>query len=57
MINIVLKEIDYRPTVIQDDGGFTCGFIACLVVKYLLDIDDKDRNLLNAPKSCLFPVT
>ena len=53
MINIVLKEIDYRPTVIQDDGGFICGFIACLVFKYLLDIDDKDRNLLNAPKSCL----
>ena len=40
-INSMFENIRYRPSVIQSDGGFICGFIACYVLNQLYNIDDK----------------
>ena len=43
-IHSMFESIQYRPSVIQADGGYICGFIACYVLNQLYNIDDKQLD-------------
>ena len=39
----IFVTLQFQPTVLRNDGGNLCGFIACNIVKYLLEITDAEE--------------
>ena len=37
-----IAALQFQPTVLQNDGGSLCGFIACNIIKYLSEITDAE---------------
>ena len=35
--------LQFQPTVLQNDGGNLCGFVAFNIIKYLLEITDAEE--------------
>ena len=42
-LNDIFVTLRFRPTVLQNDGGNLCGFIACNIIKDLSEITDAEE--------------
>ena len=41
----IFVTLQFQPTVLQNNGGNLCGFIACNIIKYLSEITDTEDLL------------